>query len=393
MSVNVVDLLVIAGVLLVAVTGWRAGVISTAAAFAGFIGGALVGAWLVPQLVAGAQWPPFLEALATLAGMLVLGLMGQAILGTAGRAVRDALDFRPIRLVDSASGMVVSAIAFLLSAWLLLSVAASLPEGTAADQVRQSRTYPLLERVMAGPGGDLVADARALLATLELPSLPYNPATLPPVEDPGDVELTDAAVTAARESVVKVETSSSRCAETSMGSGVVVGPERVVTNAHVVTGAGRITVRPHGSRSRGAQLVYMDPATDLAILDVPGLDAPAPEWVRTADRGVEAAVAGYPGGGRLTIRGARVRGEATIAEEGSGGMREVVVFAGLVQPGNSGGALLDLDGRVLGLVFANSSVDARTGFALSASEVLPAVRATRGEAAAVDTGPCPVSRG
>lgn len=393
MSANLVDLLVLGGVLLVAFAGWRAGVISTAAAFAGFIGGALAGAWLVPQLLADADWPPFLAALSTLAGMLVLGLVGQAILGTAGRAVRDAVDFRPVRLVDSASGMVVSAIAFLLSAWLLLSVAASLPEGTAADQVRQSRAYPLLERVMAGPGGDLLADARALLATLELPSLPFNPATLPPVEDPGDVEITDEVVAVARDSVVKVQTSSSRCAETSMGSGVVVGPERVATNAHVVTGAGRITVRPHGQGSLGARLVYMDPATDVAILYVPGLAAPAPEWVATVDRGVEAAVAGYPGGGRLTLRGARVRGQATIAEEESGGMREVIVFAGLVQPGNSGGALLDLEGRVLGLVFANSSVDDRTGFALSASEVQPAVRASRSSTQAVGTGPCPVSQG
>ena len=391
MSANLVDLLVLGGALVVAIAGWRAGVISTAAAFAGFLAGALAGAWLVPQLLADSGWPPFLDAMATLAGMLLLGLIGQAILGVAGRAVRDAVDFRPIRLLDSASGMVVSAVAFLLSAWLLLSVAASLPEGSAGDQVRGSRAYPLLERVMAGPGEALLADARALLATLELPSLPFNPATLPPVEDPGDVELSEAAVAVARESVVKVETSSNRCSATSMGSGVVVGPEQVVTNAHVVTGAGRITVRGQETGTRGARLVAFDPDTDLAVLYVPGLTAPAPEWTSPARRGTDSAIAGYPGGGRLTIRGGRVRGEATIAEEGAEGMREVVVFAGLVQPGNSGGALLDMKGRVLGLVFANSSVDDRTGFALSPEEVLPVVAATKGATEEVDTGPCPVT--
>jgi S1-C subfamily serine protease len=390
-SANLVDLLVLGGVLVVAVAGWRAGVISTAAAFAGFFAGALAGAWLLPQLLVDSGWPPFVDAAATLAGMLLLGLLGQAILGVAGRAVRDAVDFRPIRLVDSASGMVVSAVAFLLSAWLLLSVAASLPEGSAGDQVRGSRAYPLLERVMAGPGEALLADARALLATLELPNLPFNPATLPPVEDPGDVELSKAAVAVARESVVKVETSSSRCSATSMGSGVVVGPEQVVTNAHVVTGAGRITVRGQETGTRGARLVALDPATDLAVLHVPGLTAPAPEWTTPARRGTDAAIAGSPGGGRLTIRGGRVRGEATIAEEGAEGMREAVVFAGLVQPGNSGGALLDMKGRVLGLVFANSSVDDRTGFALSPEEVGPLVAATKGSTEEVDTGPCPVT--
>lgn len=389
MNPNWVDLALLVGVLVVALAGWRAGVISTAAAFAGFIGGALAGAWLVPQLLAGTDWPAAINAIATLAGMLVLGLIGQSILGYAGRTVRDAVDFKPVRLADSASGMVVSTVAFLLSAWLLLSVAASLPGSTAADQVRQSQTFPILDRVMAGPGGDLLDDARALLSTLELPSLPFNPATLPPVQDPGDVELTDEVVAVAQESVVQIATSSTRCATSTIGSGVVVAPERVATNAHVVAGAGRITARESGRGARGARLVYLDRATDLAILHVPGLEAPAPAWAQRAERGTEGAVVGYPGGGRLTLRGARVRGQATIAEDGGAGLREVVVFQGLVEPGNSGGPLLDLDGRVLGLVFANSSVDDRTGFALSPDEVQPVVAETRGATDEVSTGECP----
>ena len=96
MNPNWVDLALLLGVLVVAFAGWRAGVISTAAAFAGFIGGALAGAWLVPQLLAGTAWPAVIDAIATLAGMLVLGLIGQSILGYAGRAVRDAVHFRPV---------------------------------------------------------------------------------------------------------------------------------------------------------------------------------------------------------------------------------------------------------------------------------------------------------
>lgn len=389
MSANWVDVGVLVGILLVGFAGWRAGVISTTAAFAGFIGGALAGAWLVPQVLADSQWPALVKALATLAGMLVLGMLGQAILGLAGRTVRDAVDFRPLRLLDSASGMVVSTVAFLLSAWLLLSVAATLPEGTAADQVRQSRAFPLLERVMAGPGGELLDDARALLSTFELPSLPFNPATLPPVEDPGDVEISDRTVEVARASVVRISTTSSRCGSSTIGSGVVVAPGRVATNAHVVTGAGRITVEDAAGGDRGAQLVHIDRGTDLAILHVPGLEAPAVDWASRVERATEAAVVGYPGGGRMTLRGARVRGEATIAEDGGSGMREVVVFTGLVQPGNSGGPLLDQRGRALGLVFANSSVDDRTGFALSPDEVVPVVEQTRRASEPIPSGACP----
>lgn len=386
---NWVDAALLVGAVLVAVLGWRAGVISTAAAFAGFIGGALAGAWLVPQLLLGSDWPNLVEALATLAGMLVLGMIGQALFGFVGRSIRDAVDFKPVRIVDSASGMVVSTVAFLLSAWLLLSVAASLPEGSAGEQVRTSRAFPILESVMAGPGSALLEDARELLASLELPSLPFNPATLPPVQDPGDVELSEAVVATAERSVLQVSTTSSRCGITTMGSAVVVADERVATNAHVVAGAGRITVRTFDRQSRGARLVYLDRATDLAILYVPGLAAPAPRWRAEAERGTEGAVAGYPGGGRLTLRGARVRGEVTLDDESGAGTREVVVIQGLVEPGNSGGPLLDLRGRVLGLVFANSSVDAATGFALSPAEVRPVIDATRTATDEVSSGACP----
>lgn len=386
---NWVDVALLVGAVLVAVLGWRAGVISTAAAFAGFIGGALAGAWLVPQLLLGSDWPNLVEALATLAGMLVLGMIGQALFGFVGRSIRDAVDFKPVRIVDSASGMVVSTVAFLLSAWLLLSVAASLPEGSAGEQVRTSRAFPILESVMAGPGSALLEDARELLASLELPSLPFNPATLPPVQDPGDVELSEAVVATAESSVLQVSTTSSRCGITTMGSAVVVADERVATNAHVVAGAGRITVRTHDRQSRGARLVHMDRATDLAILYVPGLAAPAPRWRAEVERGTEGAVAGYPGGGRLTLRGARVRGEVTLDDESGAGTREVVVIQGLVEPGNSGGPLLDLRGRVLGLVFANSSVDAGTGFALSPAEVRPVIDATRTATDEVSSGACP----
>jgi hypothetical protein len=331
---NPIDLILLAGVLLVAIIGWHAGVIATVAAFAGFIAGALVGAWAVPQLLADADWPPLLAGLATVGGMLVLGMLGQALLGSVGRALREALEVRPLRLLDSASGMVVSAVAFLLSAWLVLSVVASMPAGPASDAVAGSRTFPVLERVMAGPGGDLLADARGLLADLDLPSLPFNPATLPPVEEPGDGVLTEAAVATARASVVQVATSSDRCGQTTVGSGLVVAPGRIATNAHVVAGAERITVRGAGLRvARAARPVYVDAGTDLAILAVEELDAPAPPWAESAPRGTDAAIAGHPGGGRLTIRAARVRGTATIAEDGDTGMREVVVLRGLTSTG------------------------------------------------------------
>ncbi len=390
MTANWVDIALLVGLLIVAIVGWRSGIITTAASFAGFIAGALAGAWIVPRLLADAQWPLVIQAIATIAGMFVFGILGQAVLGFAGRALRDAVDFRPIRIVDSASGMVVSILAFLLCSWMVLSVAATNSLGPASEQVRASRGFPLLDQVMAGPGGSLLDDARELLATIDVPSLPFNPTTLPPVDDPQDVEVSPDASRVANESVVQVSTTSTRCGSSTLGSGVVVSREHVATNAHVVTGAGRITVRNAGDRSvRGARLVHLDPATDVAILYVPGLESPAPPWTAKAPRGTDAVVAGFPGGGSLSLGEARVRGQILVGDDAGPGSREVHVFQGLVRPGNSGGALLALDGSVLGLVFANAQDDDRTGFALTEGEVAKAIRSTRGATADVPTGACP----
>ena len=384
-----VDVALLVGTLVVAVMGWRAGVITTVAGFAGFLGGAILGAWLVPQVLSGTDWPALLAGVATIAAMVLLGLVGQAILGTLGRAVRDVVGIGPIRLLDQASGMVVSAVAFLMAAWMLLSVAATLPGGGAGQAVRTSRSYPLLDQVMAGPGGRLLDDARSLLARFDLPSLPFNPATLPPVAEPDDVDLGDEVVDVARSSVLQVTATSDRCGLSQVGSGVVMADQRVVTNAHVVAGSGTVTVRTAGSRRAAtARLVLLDRATDVAVLYVPGLDAPVLDW-GDVSRGTEGAVAGYPGGGRLTVGAARVRGAASVGDDAGRGSREVVVFRGTVRPGNSGGALLDLSGDVMGVVFANSSLDDSTGFALPRAEVEPALDQAATATREVSSGSCP----
>src|SRR5947208_14014914 len=59
-----------------------------------------------------------------------------------------------------------------------------------------------------------------------------------------------------------------------LGSGVVVGPERIVTNCHVLAKAKRVSVK-HDAESRDAHLELWDPPRDVCQLRVPGLDAPA----------------------------------------------------------------------------------------------------------------------
>ena len=382
-----VDLLLALGVLFVALAGWRAGVIATLASFAGFLGGAMLGAWLTPRLLEGREVAGVVAAVVMMAAMLVLGFIGQAVMGVVGRALRDLIDFGPLRVLDQAFGVVVSTLAFLTASWMLLSVAASV--SYTEEAVRASRGYPILDEVLARPGSELIEGARSLLATFDLPSLPFNSATLPQVAAPADDQLNGAVAEAAEGSVVKVQSTSTRCGASQVGSGVVLANHRVVTNAHVIAGAGRITVRQTGwNRSLVATLVSVDRRNDVAVLYVPDLDAPVLSWASDSSRGTPGAVAGYPGGGRLTVGAARVRGTATVAAEGDAGTRRVLVFRGLVRPGNSGGALLDTDGDLMGVVFANSSTDDDTGFALTREEVRPALSAGVGTTERVSSGAC-----
>lgn len=182
---NWIDFVLIVGLLIVAMAGWRAGVITTAAALAGFIGGAIGGAWLAPRILAQFDLSDLVAVLIMVAIILVLGLIGRSVLGGLGREVRESVDSGTARFLDSASGMVVSSAAFLLSAWLLLSVAVSMPSGgIAAKQVGESTTYPMLDELMSGPGGQFLGDARAILADFDLPNLTLNTALLPDEGDP-----------------------------------------------------------------------------------------------------------------------------------------------------------------------------------------------------------------
>jgi S1-C subfamily serine protease len=68
--------------------------------------------------------------------------------------------------------------------------------------------------------------------------------------------------------------------------------------------------------------------------------------------------------------------------------RDIYTIRGLVRSGNSGGPLVDTNGRVLGVVFAAAADDSQTGFALSANEASPVVSKGRNATAATDTGDC-----
>jgi S1-C subfamily serine protease len=164
-----------------------------------------------------------------------------------------------------------------------------------------------------------------------------------------------------------------------------------VTNAHVVAGASEVRVEGGDELLRGRVVVF-DPQRDLAVIDVPGLRPPALALGSELERGASAAVPGFPLDGPFRVVSARVRAVLDARGRDIYGdqpvVREIYSLATTVQPGNSGGPLLDPSGRVVGVIFAKSLEDAGTGYALTLREAQPVLEAGVRASREVATGAC-----
>jgi S1-C subfamily serine protease len=202
----------------------------------------------------------------------------------------------------------------------------------------------------------------------------------------------DEVIAKARPSVVKVHGESENCMKITEGSGFVVAPHKVMTNAHVVAGAETFSVETETKTLEG-QVISYDPQADIAILDVPELSARPLKFAEyTAGTGVDALVLGYPRAAGFAASPATIR-EVTDIEgpdiyRATTVTRQVYILIGsFPDAGSSGSAMVDLNGQVLGVYFGAETEDTTTGFAMTAAQVTPQM-AKVGATQATDTGEC-----
>ncbi|WGI34974.1 MarP family serine protease [Mycolicibacterium aubagnense] len=241
--------------------------------------------------------------------------------------------------------------------------------------------------LVAGCGGNDHAAAPVTTSAQSSETASTIPAVAPP--DPNVAQ--HPAVVAAQASVVRVHGVAHSCRKRLEGTGFVVGPKRVMTTAHGVAGTDAVSVEVNGTKYDG-QVVSFDPNMDISILAVPDLPtAPLMFSEAPAVSGADAAALGFPHGGAYEAKPVRVR--QIIELQGpdifrTGTVtREVYALRGAVQQGNSGGPVIDLDGRVRGVIFGAAQDDPDTGFALTAKEVGPQL-ALVGNTQPVPTGQC-----
>jgi len=390
---NSVDYVLLVLAVLAGLSGWRNGLVGGVLSFAGFIVGALVGAVIAPHVLGSMSG---VVAAVLGVGIVILAAgIGNALAGLLGNWVRETVSWRPVRVVDSVGGSMFGVLSFALVAWVVASAVLVVPLGAVSTEVRGSTVLGEIDTVMPQAPRDWVSGLRSALDSTGFPQA-FGGFTLDPVipvDAPDPALLKDPAVRAAWGSLVKVEGIAPDCGTQVDGSGFVYAPDRVMTNAHVVAGVASPGVLVRGSgRVWPARVVYLDPVVDVAVLDVPGLDAPALRFSTTAQRGDAAVVAGFPGGGALTASAARIRGRISARGMdiyGHGQVtRDVYAVRGTIRPGNSGGPLLSPDGHVDGVVFASSVDDPDTGYALTADQVSTAAREGAASGTPVDTGSC-----
>ncbi|MBX9920759.1 acid resistance serine protease MarP [Mycolicibacterium frederiksbergense] len=384
------DLAILAVAFVAAVSGWRSGALGSLLSFIGVVLGAVAGVLLAPHVVGNIDGPRT-KLFATLFLILALVVIGEIAGVVLGRAVRGAMRNRGLRTIDSIIGAALQLVTVLVAAWLLATPLTSQP--TLAGAVRGSKVLSEVDALAPEWLKKVPARLAGLLDTSGLPAVlePFSRTPIVAVDAPDAALSASPVVEATRNSVVKIRGVAPSCQKVLEGSGFVIAPNRVMSNAHVVAGAETVTVEV-GGQSYDASVVAYDPNQDISILAVPELPSvPLIFDDSEAEPTTDAIVMGYPGGGDFTATPARVR--ETIELNGpdiynsTTVNRTVYTVRGTVRQGNSGGPMIDKDGRVLGVVFGAAVDDADTGFVLTAQEVLPQ-RLEVGNTAPVPTGTC-----
>ncbi|MHB8452673.1 MAG: MarP family serine protease, partial [Mycobacteriales bacterium] len=370
---DLLDLVLLAALAVAAVSGYRQGFIVGLLSLVGFLGAGILGTRIaVPVSHLLSSLPPSAVGLAV---VFLMASLGQLLASAVGIALRRRVTWLAARRLDAVAGGVLSIVPVLFIAWLLGRAVVRTSYTTLVRQVDNSEILTTLDRAIPPAVPEWFASFFRLVERNGFPALFSGIGTerLIPVAPPNPAVLSSAGLRAAAPDIVKIVGIAPSCSRRIEGSGFLYAPGHILTNAHVVAGVRAPTVQVPGGGTFQAEVVLYDPQTDIAVLWVPQLNRSPLKFAGPVDTGASAIVAGYPEDGPFNAVPARVR----VREEVRGPdiyqnrqvTRQVYALRATVQPGNSGGPLLSPSGGVYGVVFAASTTDPQTGYALTAAQV------------------------
>ncbi len=386
---NLLDVAIIAAAIGAGFGGWRLGFVARVFAWAGVALALVIGVHYVPRIVTNFGGTNADDRVTVaLLFLILVATIGQAIGLATGLFAHRVFPVRsPLPLWDRTAGAAIGVVGVLVLVWMVIPSLAT-AKGWPARMSRDSWVVATIEHFGPEQPSRFAAWGRAIS------DAPY-PSALGPLDDPPDpgrppVSTLPARIDAlARASMVKV--TGHACRQIQEGSGWVAAKGIVVTNAHVVAGERATSVENAHGRELEARVILFDPFRDLAVLSVPELTA-APLPLGTGTKGDVGAVYGFPGGGSLTASPARVGDEilavGTDIYRTQQSRRHVYVLAAALAPGDSGGALIDTRGDVIGVAFAIDPGRSGTSYALTDAEVRPLLNGALDRTRAVATGQC-----
>jgi S1-C subfamily serine protease len=383
------DLFIILFIVTATVGGYRLGLLMRAASWVGLTLGIVVAARFAPDILQSFADEPSSNKLLIAAGLFLgAAFAGQALGLLIGSMFHRFLPIGPLRQVDRIGGAVAGFAGVVAAVWMLLPSIASVP-GWPAREAHNSAIARAIDQSLPRPPDTLTALGR-LVGPEAFPQvfgdgLRPAPITGPP---PATLGLAPGVVERVSASTVKVE--GVACRRVQDGSGFSPAPDVVVTNAHVVAGEKDTFVIVPGGRRLRATVAVFDANRDLAVLRVPGLGQP-PLPVANARPGAQGAVFGHPNGQtQLAISPAAIRQRVEALGRDLYDQREtrrqIYILAANLHPGDSGGALVDRNGAIVGVAFAIAPDRAGTAYALTETELRAVLALPRNGKAS--TGPC-----
>jgi len=384
------DVFLIALLIAYLLYGYRTGLIRSLGGIIGVVVGAFLAVFLVP-IVQGFIQDPSLRTVATIA-VVVIVVVGFYYAGAAlGRVIQARVKGIGLRRVDRTLGAVVVTIVAALVVSMLAASISALGVPALSQAIASSQVLRVINAVTPVPVQAFLAQVRSATVDQGLPRIAQAfggevTTTIPNVNTETPV-LKNAAL-----SVVRITGNAYACGQSQSGSGFVIAPDRILTNAHVVAGVTNPVVDVPNGPALQSTVVYFDPIGDLAVLSVPGLTARPLPLGPTVAAGTNTVSDGYPFGGPFVSLSVGVDQVGTVNVENiynSGtAPREIYSLAADVQEGDSGGPMLTTNGVVAGVVFAKGATTANVGYAITMKSVQPVASRAPSLTATVSSGQC-----
>lgn len=375
----ILDIFLVIVALAALFSGYRQGGFSAVLSLAGVAGGGFLGVKAVPLTVDLLKQTEYdtqsMRLLVALSTVVILTITGYGLGQVIGFRLRDQIRTRTVLRAESLVGAGVTVITYLLFAWLVLTPIGQNQQNQYGQAVRDSTVLSTINRVAPDWLHHFPQQVNQFISAAGFPVI-ANPVEGGPgreVSVPINGEIDGDVVATTQSRVVRVLGQATQCSRIIQGSGWVMQDDTVMTNAHVVAGTDSVQLETDIG-TVDARVVYYNPQQDIAILrtGAMGLE-PLPWSDREAESGEAVTVMGYPQGGPFTASPARVRQELRISGPniyGEGRVeRETYSLRATVVHGNSGGPLVDSEGRVLGLIFGADVQAEETGYALTRAEI------------------------